>query len=136
MEGPKKKEIKPELFILANQELNHALLIKQRMLELGITPIHNPSKTKKMPRCQTPINPYIEVILNQNLEKEGTAIQMYKEIADFTLRKDQKTHQLAIRILNEELQHALDIEKWLTDIQLAKVKLKMPSVANHFAIDV
>ncbi len=134
MEGPMRNEIKPELFIHANQELNHALLIKARMLELGIAPDHNPSESKTIPRCQMPMNPYIEEILNQNLENESSAIQRYRQIADYTFGKDQKTHQLAIRILNEELQHAQNIEKWLNDIQLMKMKLNVHSRVDNYAI--
>ena len=46
----------------------------------------------------------------QNLKGERCAIQRYQEIADFTAGKDHSTHQMAVQILNEELEHENDIE--------------------------
>jgi len=50
-----------------------------------------------------------------------SAIQRYQEIADFTNGKDHNTHQMAVTMLNEEIEHENDIEDWLTDIQRMKV---------------
>jgi bacterioferritin len=122
MEGPMRSEIEPELLIHANQELGHAVLVVTRIIQLNGTPVLNPSDWPKLSRCEydAPSDPYVEVILNQNLKGERCAIQRYKEIADFTNGKDHTTHQMASTILNEELEHEQDIEEWLTDIQRLK----------------
>jgi bacterioferritin len=133
MEGPLKNKIKNALLIHANQELNHAVLIKTRMLELGINPVIYSSESNKIPRCQVPGNPYIEVVLDQNMENELLSIGMYREIADFTFRRDEKTYQLVIKILKDELHHAQRIEKWRADIQRMKAELKIPNI-QHFAL--
>ncbi len=102
--GPMRSEIEPELLLHATQELNHAVLVVDRIIQLGGTPVLNPSDWPKFARCDydAPVDPYVEVILQQNLKGERCAIQRYKEIADFTSGKDHTTHQMATTILNEE----------------------------------
>jgi len=58
------------------------------------------------------------------LRGERCAIQRYKEIADFTNGKDHSTHQMAVQILNEELEHEQDIEDWITDIERMKEDIR------------
>ncbi len=126
MEGPMRSEVEPELLLHATQELNHAVLVVNRIIQLGGTPVINPSNWTKLARCSydEPADLYIEVILEQNLKGERCAIQRYKEIADFTNGKDHSTHQIATTILNEEIEHENDIEEWLTDILRMKEELK------------
>ena len=118
MEGPMRSEVEPELLVHADQELNHAVMVVNRIIQLGGTPVINPNQWTQLSRCQydEPNDPYIEVILEQNLKGERCAIQRYQEIADFTAGKDHSTHQLAVQILNEELEHENDIEAWLADL--------------------
>jgi bacterioferritin len=122
MEGPMRSEIEPELLIHANMELNHAVLVVTRIIQLGGIPVLNPSEWTKLGRCEyeEPSDPYVEIILDQNLEGERCAIQRYKELADFTNGKDHTTHQMATTILNEEIEHEQDIEEWITDLQRLK----------------
>ncbi len=126
MEGPMRSEIEPELLLHATQELNHAVMDVTRIIQLGGIPVLDPAEWPKFARCkyESPVDPYVEVILNQNLNGERCAIQRYKEIADFTNGKDHTTHQIATTILNEELEHEQDIEEWLTDIQRLKEDIK------------
>jgi bacterioferritin len=122
MEGPMRSEVEPELLLHATQELNHAVLVVNRIIQLGGTPVMNPKEWTKLARCSydEPSEPYIEVILEQNPKGERCAIQRYQEIADFTGGKDHSTHQMAVTILNEELEHENDIEDWINDIQRMK----------------
>ncbi len=126
MEGPMRSEIEPELLLHATQELNHAVLVVNRIIQLGGDPVTNPKDWFKLGRCKydAPDDPYVEVIMEQNLKGERCAIQRYKEIADFTNGKDHTTHQMATTILNEELEHENDIEDWITDIRRMKEEMK------------
>jgi bacterioferritin len=126
MEGPMRSEVEPELLLHADQELNHAVLVVDRIIQLGGTPVINPAEWTKCARCsyEEPSDPYIEVILQQNLTGERCAIQRYQEIADFTAGKDHATHQMAVQILNEELEHEDDIEAWMTDLTRMKEEWK------------
>ncbi len=122
MEGPMRSEVEPELLLHATQELNHAVLIVDRIIQLGGTPVLNPADWFNLARCDydAPTDPYIEAILEQNLKGERCAIQRYKELADFTYGKDHSTYQIATTILGEELEHEEDIEGWITDIERLK----------------
>lgn len=126
MEGPMRSEIEPELLVHADQELNHAVMVVERIIQLGGTPVLTPVEWMKLSKCEyeVPSDPYVESILNQNLNGERCAIQRYKGIADFTSGKDHTTHQIATTILNEELEHEQDIEDWIADIQRMKEDIK------------
>jgi len=126
MEGPMRSEIEPELLLHANQELNHAVLVVGRIIQLGGTPVMHPADWFKFSRFEydAPTDPYVEVVLNQNLHGERCAIKRYKELADFTNGKDHSTHQMATTILAEELEHEQDIEDWITDLKRMKEDIK------------
>ncbi len=51
-------------------------------------------------------------ILTVLLEAERCAIRTWSEICDLTLGKDPRTYELAMRILNEEIEH----EAWLIEL--------------------
>lgn len=126
MEGPMRSEVEPELLVHADQELNHAVMITERIVQLGGTPVLNPSDWPRLSRCayEEPTDPYVEEILKQNLTGERCAIRRYQEIADFTAGKDHTTHQMATIILGEEIEHEQDIEDWLTDLERMKEDLR------------
>jgi len=126
MEGPMRGEIEPELIVHANEELAHAELVANRIIQLGGTPVINPSEWTKHARCpyDEPADPYIEVILDQNLKGERCAIERYQEIADYTNGKDHATYQMAVQILNDELEHEHDIESWIADLERMKEEWK------------
>ncbi|HKK96320.1 MAG TPA: ferritin-like domain-containing protein [Anaerovoracaceae bacterium] len=126
MEGPMRSEVEPELLLHADEELGHALLVVNRIMQLGGTPVLNPTQWPKIARCkyEEPNDPYIERILEQNLEGERCAIERYQEISAFTEGKDYSTYQMAVQILNDELEHEDDIESWLTDIERLKEEIK------------
>lgn len=126
MEGPMRSEIEPELVKHATEELGHAELIANRITQLGGTPVLSPSEWEKKARCayEAPEDPYVEKILEQNLNGERCAIQRYQDIASFTEGKDHVTHQIAVQILNDELEHEQDIEDWMNDIDLMREDLR------------
>lgn len=126
MEGPMRSEIEPELVKHATEELGHAELIANRITQLGGIPVLSPSEWEEKARCayEAPNDPYVEKILEQNLNGERCAIQRYQDIASFTEGKDHVTHQIAVQILNDELEHEQDIEDWMNDIELMREDLK------------
>ena len=126
MEGPMRSEIEPELLLHATQELNHAVLVLNRIIHLGGIPVLTPLDWPKLARCkyEAPVDPYIEVVLEQNLRGERCAIQTYNQIADYTSGKDHATHQMVTTILSEELEHENDIEEWMRDINRMKEEFK------------
>jgi bacterioferritin len=93
IEGPMRTEVEPELLVHADQELNHAVMVVDRIVQLGGDPVIHPEEWFKLSRCayEAPTDPYIEAILKQNLTGERCAIKRYKEIADYTHGKDHST---------------------------------------------
>jgi bacterioferritin len=70
--------------------LTHAELVANRIIQLGGTPVLNPAEWTKLAGCdyEKPSDPYVEVILEQNLKGERCAIKRYQGIANFTVGKD------------------------------------------------
>ena len=126
MVGPMRKEVEPELLLHATQELGHAELVLNRIIQLGGTPLINPDQWRKFAKCdyEEPADPYIEVILEQNLRGERCAIQRYQSLAAFAEGKDYATYQMAITILGDELEHEHDIEDFLADIERLKEDIR------------
>jgi len=119
MEGPMRSEIAPELLVHATQELNHANLVADRIVQLGGVPVLDPKEWSKLGKCpyEAPEDPYVEQVLEQNLRGERCAIGHYKSLADLTNGKDHTTHQMATFILGEEIEHEQDLEDWILDIE-------------------
>ncbi|MCF8224230.1 MAG: ferritin [Bacteroidales bacterium] len=126
MEGPMRSEVEAELLVHADEELSHAVQVVDRIIQLGGTPVLNPSQWTKLSKCayEEPNDPYVETILNQNLDGERCAIKRYDQLAEFTYGKDHTTHQMAINILNDELEHEEDIEGWLEDLNRMREDFK------------
>ncbi len=122
MEGPMRGDIEKELLLHANQELNHAVMVSERIIQLGGTPVLSPDEWSALSHCtyQKPEDPYIEEVLKQNLNGEQCAIETYDRLAKFTSGEDVATYDMAVFILKEELEHEQDIEDWLTDIRSIK----------------
>lgn len=122
MEGPMRKEVEPELLLHATEELGHAVLLIDRIIQLGGTPILNPKDWSEHAKCAyaAPEDPYIEAILNQNVEGERCAIANYQALAEYTDGKDLATYRLATQILNDELEHEEDLEAFLKDLNRLK----------------
>ena len=64
MEGPMRIPIEAELLEHANEELKHAEMLIERIIQLGGTPVLNPLQWQEMARCkyETPTDPYIETL--------------------------------------------------------------------------
>ncbi len=122
IEGPMRSEIEPELIEHATEELEHAEMVAERIIQLGGTPLLNPSLWTQYSKCdyEEPNDPYVEAILKQNINGERCAIKRYQSLAEYTKGKDFITQQMAIQILKDELEHEQDLEDWLNDLELMK----------------
>ena len=86
MKGPMHDDIEKELLKHADEELDHAKLLIDRIIQLDGTPVLSPEEWFKLAHCKylPPVDPNIEAILKQNLGSERCAIQRYEDIANFT----------------------------------------------------
>jgi bacterioferritin len=124
IEGPMRSEIEPELLKHANEELGHAVQVADRIMQLGGTPLIDPKEWFTEAQCKyaAPTDTYIGAILKQNLDAEGCAINRYQGIAELTNGTDYATHEMAVSILKDELEHEKDLHDYLNDLKVMKQK--------------
>ncbi|HKI56985.1 MAG TPA: DNA protection during starvation protein [Trueperaceae bacterium] len=97
------------------EDRSHFELMTPRIYELG-GEIHNDMQAfveqASCPDPKLPEDPTAEKILLVLLEAERCAIRSWQEICDITAGKDLRTHALAARILQEEIEH----EAWFMEL--------------------
>ena len=71
-----------------------------------------------------PANPHVGKLLEQNIKGEQCAISVYKKLIDYTKDKDPVTYDIALQILQDEIEHEEDLEAIQEDIQIMLAKLK------------
>ncbi|HVZ79731.1 MAG TPA: ferritin-like domain-containing protein [bacterium] len=120
IKGPMKDAVAAELNLHATEELNHATLVSGRILQLGGTPILSPKGWLDLSPCKydAPEDPYVAQLLDQNIRGEQCAISIYKGLMDFTKDKDMVTYNIALTILEQEVEHEEDLQSLLEDLQL------------------
>lgn len=124
--GPMRGVVAGELLEHAGDELRHAGMVADRIIQLGGTPIIKPSDWYKLTNCgyEAPDDPFVEPILKQNIKGEQCAIAVYKKLADMTRGKDDITYQMSVEILNDEVEHEEDLEAIMADLQEMRKRFK------------
>lgn len=120
IKGPMKDAVAAELNLHATEELGHAVLLAGRILQLGGTPVLAPAEWTKWSPCayDPPEDPYVEVLLDQNIAGERCAITAYKEMMDVTREADPVTYNIALTILQQEVEHEEDLQSLREDLEL------------------
>ena len=118
--GMPREAVVAELIQHATDELRHADMVAERILQLGGTPVLTPKDWYEHTNCgyDAPDNPDVRVLLDQNIAGEQCAISVYKKIIDFTKDKDPVTYDIALQILEDELEHEEDLENIKDDIKM------------------
>ncbi len=117
--GPLRESVIVELEEHANDELRHAGMLVDRILQLGGTPILKPEDWYKLTNCgyDAPEDPSVKKILAQNIKGEQCAIAVYKKIADMVKDKDVITYNMAVSILVDEVEHEDDLQQIEEDLK-------------------
>ncbi len=120
IKGPMKDAVAAELNLHAAEELNHAVLLANRIIQLGGVPVLNPREWFNLSPCQydAPEDAYVEVLLQQNIAGEQCAITAYKSLMDATREKDPVTYNMALTILEQEVEHEEDLQSLKEDLDL------------------
>jgi bacterioferritin len=123
-EGPARGAVAAELEEHATEELEHAGMLSERILQLGGTPLLTPEDWYKATSCgyEAPEDGYVEVLLEQNIKGEQCAIEAYQRLMDLTKDADPITYNLALEIMTDEVEHEEDLEAIAKDIKLMKAK--------------
>lgn len=120
VKGPMKEALIAELLQHAADELRHADLVSNRIIQLGGTPLLTPEEWYKHTNCgyDAPADPYVIEVLKQNIKGEQCAISVYQKIMDITKDKDMITYNLALQILTDEVEHEEDLQALQEDFDL------------------
>jgi len=120
IKGRMKDAVAAELTLHATEELAHANLLAGRILQLGGTPVPEPKEWYALSPCayDAPTDPYVGVLLDQNISGEQCAISVYKHLMDVTKDKDMVTYNLALTILTQEVEHEEDLQSLKEDLDL------------------
>ena len=108
-----------ELTEHAEDELKHAEMLAERIIQLGGTPITNFDDFSKFTNCGflEPKDPSVKAIIQQGVEGERCAIEVYNHLLEMTRGKDVITHRMVLKILEDEVEHETDFEALLEDLQ-------------------
>lgn len=122
--GPARGAIVAELLEHATEELEHAEMLTERIIQLGGTPLLKPEDWYKVTNCgyEAPEDPHVEVLLEQNIKGEQCAIGVYQRLMELTKDTDPITHNMVLEILTDEVEHEEDLQAILEDIQLMKAR--------------
>lgn len=120
IKGPMKDAVAAELTLHATEELAHANLLAGRIIQLGGTPVTDPKRWFDLSPCayDPPDDAYVAVLLDENIAGEQCAITTYKQLMDATKDKDMITYNLALQILEQEVEHEEDLQSLKEDLDL------------------
>ncbi|MFW5701169.1 MAG: DNA protection during starvation protein [Cyclobacteriaceae bacterium] len=97
------------------EDRNHFEALVPRIYELGGSLPNNMKEFHDLSACppaSLPADPTdVKAILKVLVEAERCAVRGYSEICNMTFGKDHRTYELALAILNEEIQH----EAWFSE---------------------
>jgi bacterioferritin len=120
VKGPMKDAVITELVQHAADELRHAGLDADRIVQLGGVPLLSPQEWLAKSKCgyDTPSDPYVAEILDQNIKGEQCAIGVYNDLLKFTRDKDPVTYNMVLAILQDEVLHEEELQNLKEDLQL------------------
>lgn len=107
-----------ELTQHATDEMRHATMVADRILQLGGTPLLHPKDWFTHTNCgyDAPENFDVVAVLNDAIKGEQCAISTYSSIADLVKDKDIITYNMVNQILADEVEHEEDLQALHDDI--------------------
>jgi bacterioferritin len=118
--GPMKDAVIAELLQHAADELRHADMLSTRIIQLGGKPLISPQDWFTWSNCgyDAPENPFVQRILEQNISGEQCAISTYSAIIEEIGLKDPITYNIAVQIMQDEVEHEEDLQSLFEDLSL------------------
>ncbi len=116
--GQMRGAVVAELEQHAGEELKHAGMLTERIIQLGGTPLLKPQDWYTMTNCgyDAPEDPSVKALLKQNIKGEQCAIETYKNLTAAVKDKDVLTYHLVLEIMADEIEHEEDLEALLEDM--------------------
>lgn len=119
--GKLRPEVEEEFKKHAEEELEHAQMLKDRIIKLGGTPLQSPEEWYAYTNCgyTKPTDYNTKVLVAQNLEAERKAEDVYLAIMKACKEAgDMVTYKIARNILMSEEEHEQDLEDFLNDMEI------------------
>ncbi len=118
--GPMKDAVIAELTLHATEELGHAELVSKRIIQLGGTPVLTPARWFELTNCayEAPEDPFVQTVLEQNIRGEQCAISVYDNLMKVTKDVDPVTYNVALQIIEQEVEHEEDLQSLLEDLKM------------------
>ncbi len=118
--GPLRGDLVAEMEQHAQDELNHSLLLVNRIVQLGGEPPLAPSDWQEQTQCgyEGPTNPVVYELIDQNIKAEQCAIEVYNTLVGLTKDTDPATYQIVLQILQDEIEHEEDLQALKEDLAI------------------
>jgi bacterioferritin len=118
--GPMKDAVSAELLQHATEEMAHAELLATRIIQLGGAPVLSPADWFKLSNCKydPPEDPFVQTVLEQNIKGEQCAIGVYEKLMKLTKDDDPVTYNIALQIIEQEVEHEEDLQSLLEDLKM------------------
>lgn len=123
VKGPMRPNVQEELKEHAQDELKHAGMLAERIIQLGGTPLLDPKDFAAKSNCgyDAPKDPNVKKILEQNIKGEQCAIETYNKILQrLKGTSDMISFNMIRKIMEDEVEHEQDLEDIQEDISLMK----------------
>lgn len=119
--GPMRSEAIIELAEHAQEELDHANKLTDRIIQLGGTPLLTPDLWAQNAQCSYTAHKNLTIysVLQENIKGEQCAITWYSKLAE-SLDGDRITQNLILDILADEIEHEDDLCKLVEDLDALK----------------
>ncbi len=120
--GPLRGMVEAELMEHAEEELKHADMLAERIIQLGGKPLMKPEDWMKETNCgyDEPKDEFTKTIVKQNIDGEQCAIDVYNKILENIAGKDPITFNMIRKIMEEEVEHEQDLQDILEDMDYMK----------------
>jgi bacterioferritin len=122
LKGPMRGAVAAELLEHAGDELRHAEMLADRIIQLGGTPLLSPKQWYEATGCgyDAPEDPAVRAILDQNIAGEQCAISAYQKLLGELRGKDEVTFAMVAQILADEVEHEDDLQAFVEDLATVK----------------
>ncbi len=119
VKGRMRPKVQAELEEHAEEELKHANMLSERIIQLGGTPLLSPDEWKKESNCgyEVPTDDSTMAILKQNIKGEQCAIGVYHVLLQKVMEaKDFISLNMVRKIMEEEVEHEQDLQDIVDDL--------------------
>lgn len=117
------KTVADEFLAHANEELSHADLLAERIVQLGGEPDFSPDSLTRRSHAEYVAGSSLTDMIKENLVAERIAIDSYRDMVLYIGEQDPTTRRLLETILAVEEEHADDLSDLLQGLPLNKSEM-------------